>query len=561
MKIWLIGSPNAGKSTLFNRLIGTYRAIITDIPGTTRDIIQHDASIDGIGDVTVLDSPGLDQAEDEMPYLERIIRESDCIVMVVDGKVGMNGRDEAIITLTRRLGKMDKTIVFLNKIDTALNTTKEIALINDYLHLGSKHLVVGSAHHGKIASLLEEIQTILVPESTEPLPWARSTLSSTKKEKSEWSKQDSKPNKKEKKTSDTHHEPDIEYIDADLDDNDDDEDDMDNMQEFIEKKVKDKLPGEVYDEHHIPVAIIGRPNVGKSTLINHLTGKPLSKVSPIPGTTLDYISATIPQGKKTYTLYDTAGIRRKGQIHGLEKIALDKTYSMLKYFQPVVLFLIDGDEGVTKTDRSLMSKITALNLPTIVVINKIDLLDEKQKERLLTAVHEHFGHKDRLFTVGISAKTGEGIVKIWTIINDLRKRAHQPITTAQLNKIVAHAFIVNPPTFPQSKPVKIYYTTQVKAYPPVFMCFINKKNNLAESFENWLENQIRSAGNYKWIPLCFLFKDKKMDTEWYEKHVAKRKKAVKERLKRTPTEKIAAKKKAEERINKRGGLKSPRGKI
>ena len=559
MKIWLIGSPNAGKSTLFNRLIGTYRAIITDIPGTTRDIIQHEASIDGIGDVTVLDSPGLDQAEDELPYLERIIRESDCIVMVVDGKVGMNGRDEAIITLTRRLGKMGQTIVFLNKIDTILNTTKEIALINDYLHLGSKHLVVGSAHHGKIASLLQEIQSILVPGSEAPLPWANTTLSSTKKEKSEWSKKDAKPNKKDKKLSDEKHEVSIEYIDPDLDD--DDEDDIDDMEEFIEKKVKDKLPGEVYDENGIPVAIIGRPNVGKSTLINHLTGKALSKVSPIPGTTLDYISATLPQGKKTYTFYDTAGIRRKGQIHGLEKIALDKTYSMLKYFQPVVLFLIDGDEGVTKTDRSLMSKITALNLPTIVVINKIDLLDDKQKKRLLTAVEEHFGQKDRLFTVGISALTGEGIVKIWTIINDLRKRAHHPITTAQLNKIVAHAFIVNPPTFPQSKPVKIYYTTQVKAYPPVFMCFINKKDNLAKSFENWLENQIRSAGNYKWIPLCFLFKDKKMDTEWYEQHLAKRKKAVKERLKRTPTQKIAAKKKAEERINKRGGLKSPRGKI
>lgn len=155
----------------------------------------------------------------------------------------------------------------------------------------------------------------------------------------------------------------------------------------------------------IPIAIIGRPNVGKSTFLNKVSKKQLSKVSDMPGTTLDYISSELTIKGQDYVLYDTAGIRRKGSIHGLEKIAYDKTYGMLKYYQPIVLFLIDGDEGVTKTDRALMTHILDLHLPTLIVINKIDLLNETQKEKLLTAVREHFGHQDRLFTVGISAAT------------------------------------------------------------------------------------------------------------------------------------------------------------
>lgn len=116
-------------------------------------------------------------------------------------------------------------------------------------------------------------------------------------------------------------------------------------------------------------------------------------------------------------------------MHGLEKIAYDKTYGMLKYYQPIVLFLIDADQGVTKTDRALMGHILDLHVPTLVVINKIDLLDNLQKKKLLTAVQEHFGHKERLFTIGISAKTGQNIDKIRPIVNDLRARSHIPMTT------------------------------------------------------------------------------------------------------------------------------------
>ncbi len=502
-KIWLIGSPNAGKSTLFNRLIGTYRAIITDIAGTTRDIIWHETVLDGIGLVEVLDSPGLDVDENELPYIERIIHESDVIIMVVDYKAGLNSKDGEMISLVRRAGKISQMIVFVNKLDKKADDN-QIALIgSEYAHLGIDHIIFGSAHHGKLGNLHHLFYKFLGQAEQE--------------------------------------------LDEDINEQAETEeeiitDDFDDDLEWEDELLLDKEENHYVKAGKIPIAIIGRPNVGKSTFINHVSNKELSKVSEIPWTTLDYISSELTIKDQDYVLYDTAGIRRKGSIHGLEKIAFDKTYGMLKYYQPVVLFLIDGDEGVTKTDRALMTHILDLHLPTLVVINKIDLLNKLQKEKLLTAVREHFGHQDRLFTVGISAKDGEGIAKIRPIVIDLRKRSHNVLTTGQLNKMISRGFLEKPPTFPHNKVVKVYYTTQVKTYPPIFMSFINKKTHLTQAFKNWLETIVRKGGGYEGIPLHFLFKDKKMDEEGYAKHLAQRKKAIRARLKRTPTEKIAIRK-------------------
>jgi GTP-binding protein len=201
-----------------------------------------------------------------------------------------------------------------------------------------------------------------------------------------------------------------------------------------------------------------------------------------------------------------------------------------------------------------MTHILDLHIPILVVINKIDTLNNLQKEKLLKAVEEHFGHKDRLFTIGISAKTGFNINKIRPIVNDLRARSHVALTTGQLNKTISRAFIAKPPTFPHNKVVKVYYTTQVKSYPPIFMCFINKKPNVTTAFQNWLESVVRKAGGWQGIPLHFLFKDKKMDEDGYAKHLEKRKQAIRARLKRTPKEKIEAKQKAIARATQKRGM-------
>ena len=524
MKIWMIWSQNAGKSTLFNRLIGTYRAIITDIAGTTRDIISHEAIMDGIWPITVMDSPGLDNHENELPYIERIITESDAIIMMVDSRIGMNSKDEEMISMVRRQGKMSQMILFLNKMDKIPHEDALALLLSEYAHLWVEHIAYGSAHHGKTGELMRILHAMLGDPEDD--------------------------NDEEEFDEDGVL---IEYDDEDsptiyeFEDEDEEFDDEDIL-------LLDDVKPAIVQAGTIPIAIIGRPNVGKSTFINQVSNKELSKVSAIPGTTLDYISSEISVKEQDYVLYDTAGIRRKGSIHGLEKIAFEKTYGMLKYYQPIVLFLISGDEGVTKTDRALMSHILDLHIPILVVINKIDTLNNLQKEKLLKAVEEHFGHKDRLFTIGISAKTGFNINKIRPIVNDLRARSHVALTTGQLNKTISRAFIAKPPTFPHNKIVKVYYTTQVKSYPPIFMCFINKKPNVTKAFNNWLDSVVRKAGGWQGIPLHFLFKDKKMDEDGYAKHLEKRKQAIRARLKRTPKEKIEAKQKAIARATQKRGM-------
>ncbi len=526
MTIWLIWSPNAGKSTLFNRLIRTYRAIITDIPGTTRDIIAHEVLFDGIGPVTVMDSPGLDTNENELPYIDRIIRESDCIIMIVDSRIWLNSKDEEMISLVRHHGKIGQMILFLNKMDKAPNEDDLAMILSNYMHLWVEHIVYGSAHHGKTGELMRTIHAML------------------------WTQRDTTD-------SDDDEEDDFDTIDDGFTFDEDEEevsDSDDEEEDELESLLLDDISGRPHTGNATAIAIIGRPNVGKSTFLNQVSNKELSKVSEIPGTTLDYISSEITVKDQNYILYDTAGIRRKGSIHGLEKIAFDKTYWMLRYYQPVVLFLIDGDDGVTKTDRALMTHILDLHLPTLVVINKIDLLNNLQKEKLLTAVREHFGHKDRIFTIGISAKTWFNIAKIRPIVDDIWSRSHVPLTTGQLNKMISREFIAKPPTFPHNKAVKVYYTTQVKAYPPIFMCFINKKKNITKAFENRLESAVRKAGNFQWIPIHFLFKDKKMDEAGYAKHIEKRKQAIRARLKRTPTERIEAKKNAIARASQKRGM-------
>ena len=419
--------------------------------------------MDGIGKVEVLDSPGLDVDENELPYIERIIRESDAIIMVVDHKAGLNSKDEEMISMVRRAGKISQMVVFVNKLDKKPNENQMALISSEYSHWGIDHIIFGSAHHGKTGELMRLLYTMLGTQEQgiqEELEEEEELL--------------------------------LDQEEFNLEDElDDEEFDLEE-----EELLLDQEENHYVKAGKIPIAIIGRPNVGKSTFLNKVSNKELSKVSAIPGTTLDYISSELTLQDQDYVLYDTAGIRRKGSIHGLEKIAFEKTYGMLKYYQPVVLFLIDGDEGVTKTDRALMKHILDLHLPTLVVINKIDLLNNLQKDKLLKAVAEHFGHQDRLFTVGISAKTGFNIEKIRSIVNDIRARSHVTLTTGQLNKMISRGFLEKPPTFPHNKAVKVYYTTQVKTYPPIFMAFINKKPHVTQAFKNWLETIVRKAGNY-----------------------------------------------------------------
>ncbi len=265
MKIGLIGATNAGKSTLFNRLIGQFRAIVTDIHGTTTDIIVHNMQVDGVGNLTFFDSPGLLDFSDEVPFIEKIIKNSDLLLFLIDDTVGISAKDQHILSLIMENNKKNQTFLIVNKLDVKRKANEGDLAISDYFSLGLEKVIWISAKKERNLAELEDAV----------LDYAR-------------------------KRNTTHNEE------------------------------KEELP----EQKGIGIAIVGKPNSWKSTLLNTFVGKQLAKVEDKLGTTRDYLVWEFKSQGKRYTVYDTAGIRKKGKTHGIEKIAYDKTVKMLEFTRP-----------------------------------------------------------------------------------------------------------------------------------------------------------------------------------------------------------------------------------
>ena len=281
MIIGLVGATNVGKSTLFNRLIGQFRAIVTDIPGTTRDILYHKTSLDGIGETIFADSPGLFDFTDERPLIQKIIDQSDLLLFMIDDTVGITAKEQQIAEYITQKNKKNNTIVLINKIDKKRKESQTDLAVSDYYHMGFGDMLGISA---KTKRNLPELQDLIIKKSY--------FLSEEKKAASA-------------------------------------------AQQFQNMTGENK---------GIPIAILGKPNAGKSTLLNKLVGQNLSKVENVAGTTRDYVVGSFSLAKKLYTIYDTAGIKKKASMHGIEKIAYEKTMDMLEYIRPVVIFVIDATE-------------------------------------------------------------------------------------------------------------------------------------------------------------------------------------------------------------------------
>jgi len=443
MKIGLVGSTNVGKSTLFNRLIGQFRAIVTDIPGTTRDIIQHETQIDDIGRVTFLDSPGLHDFSEEQPLIQQIINESDLILFVIDDSVGITAKEQQIFEYITKKNKKQKTLLVINKIDIK-HKEKEYDLVrNDYYHLGFNYVVGISAKKWRN---LEDLKDMIT--------------------------------KKALKT------------------------------QLIQEWWED-LQGEWFDtknESGTHIAIIGKPNAGKSTLLNTLMKKTIAKVENKPGTTRDYVAWRFMLNKKKYIVYDTAGIRKKGKIHGIEKIANDKTLEMLKYIRPIIIFMIDATEGISHRDMTLIQEVNNLALPMIVCLNKTDLLNEKQAKFLEKQSKAILDFAKYMPIFQISALTKKWVKDIFTVISKMKKEAEKRIETSELNDIMGKEFITRPPRFPKNKACKILYITQVDINAPTFMAFVNHKERANFAFKRRIENSIRKHFDFFWTPIVIRFK-------------------------------------------------------
>jgi GTPase len=472
--VGVLWRTNVGKSTLFNRLLGTFRAIVTDIPGTTREIIAEDTTLVGFP-VTLLDSPGLADFEEEIPFLERIIASSDVLLFVGDGKMGRSAQDDHIAHMILSSGKKQQTIVIVNKLDGKIyGRDNEMALAEWREYWFETLVAVSAQQHEGLEHLSDVLYAHCLPLRPEVGEVARGRDHGADGD-GQWKA----------------------YWD--------------------ENWVSD---GTTSDEDGwasvLPLVIIGRPNTGKSTLLNTLVGEELSVVSPVAGTTLDYISAQMDYEGQDIRVYDTAGMRKKGKIVHLEKIAYEKTMSLVEYIKPVVVVLCDLTEWLTHRDKTLLGELIDKGMPVILACNKIDCFSPREKDHALAHLKRNLPFH-WIPVVPISAQQRIGLAPLMRHIIATYQHATTRLQTAVLNKILQDARVRTPPRFPKNKICKRKYITQIDTNPPTFMMSVNNEEYANFSFRSWCENVIRKHTPFWGVPLRFVFQGKK-DASPFLKH-------------------------------------------
>jgi GTP-binding protein len=445
----LVGRPNVGKSTLFNRIVGQRRAIVEDIPGTTRDRLYGDAEWNGVffsvvdtGGFEIVESRKQRRSQDQPAPLstasagfveeirqqaEMAIAEADVIVLLVDVLDGLTAADEDVSDVLRRSNK--PVLVAPNKAD---NEERQQAAIEFYaLGLGEVYPI--SALHGiGIGELLDEVVSAL------PV---------------------------------TEEEEEVEAL---------------------------------------RIALVGRPNVGKSSLLNKLLGEERAIVSAIPGTTRDAVDTYLTWEGQPVLLIDTAGIRRRGRIErGIEK------YSVLRAMKAiartdVVILLLDAQDLVTAQDAHVAGYILEEMRSIVVVVNKWDLIakDTYTMDAYTKQIRADLKFLDYVPVLYISALTGQRVHKVLPLATQVYQERVARIPTGELNRLVEDAAIRHPAPHKAGKRLKFYYATQAGVDPPTFVFFVNDKRLVHFSYERYLENQIRRRYSYLGTPLRLVFRSR-----------------------------------------------------
>ena len=446
----IVGRPNVGKSTLFNRLVGSRRAIVGDEPGITRDRIYGDVEWTG-RKLRVVDTGGIVPDDQQLIPAEifrqaRVaLEEADAIVMVVDGRTELASPDIDLARLLLRTGK--PLLLAVNKADTPqLEPYAE-----EFRRLGIKELFPISAENGNgIAELLDHVFEVM-PAHEAPI--------------------------EEEAPPQQEHEPQNEDEQA-------------------------EIPRETR------VAIIGRPNVGKSTLLNALTGTSRAIVSPVAGTTRDAVDEMVERDGLEYRFIDTAGIRRKGKTELMaEKLSVVMARKHLEAAD-VALMLIDATEGVTASDATIAGYAHESGRSVIIVINKWDLVTDKRtdgKPPAERAVYEEQVRRHLKFlsyapVLFVSATTGRNLDKLFSTLELVARERRKRIGTGEMNRFLSRVDFERA-SVPMAKRVKILYMTQAGVSPPTFILFTDRAVKLHFSYQRFLENQIRAAFGFVGTPI------------------------------------------------------------
>ena len=473
----ICGRPNVGKSTLFNRLTKSRRSIVGDEPGITRDRIYGE--VEWMGHVArIVDTGGIVPDDEELIPSEIFLQakvaleEADAVVMVVDGRTELASPDIELARLLIRSGK--PLFLAVNKIDTeAMEAAAE-----NFRTLGISNLYsISSEHALGIGDLLDALWEVL--------PWPEKTAEQIAAEEAE------------------DEFPELDDFNPDADPDAETED---------EKQAVHRTHGE-YEQRETSVAIIGRPNVGKSTLLNALTGTSRAIVSPIAGTTRDAVDEAIEYEGMTLRFVDTAGIRRKGKTEEMaEKLSVVMARRHLEAAD-VALLIIDANEGVTSSDAHIGGYAHESGRSVIIIVNKWDMVTTGRTDGKPPADRQIFEtqvrnvlkylHYAPIIFLSAMQRTNLHLVlsKVKLVAAERRKR----VTTGQMNRFLERVDFQRAPV-PMAKRVKIYYMTQAAVAPPTFVLFTDRDIKLHFSFERFLENQIRDSFGFEGTPIWFKIK-------------------------------------------------------
>ncbi len=444
-KVAILGRPNVGKSSLFNRLARRRDAITSDVSGTTRDLKKNVVTISEDREFELIDTGGIDESDALFSKVAemsmRAAEEADVILYMVDGKTLPEEEDRQLFYRLQALGKPIALIV--NKID---NDREEQERFWEFVEFGAEAIFpISVSHNRKLTPLYQWLEQYIPPVEKSAAPL---------------------------------------QADEDL-----------SLEQLLEAREEPEA-----EEKKIKVAILGRPNVGKSSLLNALLGEERAVVSEVAGTTIDPVDETIVHDDYEITFVDTAGIRRRSKILGIEKYALGRTEKMLEEAD-IAILIIDATVGVTELDERIAGLIDKYRLGALIVVNKWDIRGEKEYKEAIQEIRDElkFLHYAPILTV--SAKTKQRVQRILDQIVAIYRRYTRRIPTSKLNEVIQYAIRRHHVPSHHGQVVRIKFATQFASKPPRIALVVNKPELLHFSYKRYLANVLREQFDFEGVPL------------------------------------------------------------
>ena len=429
----IVGRPNVGKSTLFNKLIGRRLSIVEDTPGVTRDRIYADAEW-LTHSFTLIDTGGIEPASEDIIAVqmrrqaELAVETADVIVFLVDGREGMTAADEEVAAMLRRSNK--PVVLAVNKLDAP----KFNDAIYEFYALGLGDPIIISAGQGLgLGDMLDEVCAHFPAEAAEE------------------------------------------------------------------------------GEHPLNIAVVGKPNVGKSSLVNAILGEERCIVSNIPGTTRDAVDTLFTLDGTPYVLVDTAGIRRKRAVEDetIERYSVIRSLAAVRRAD-VVLIVVDAEQGLSEQDVKIAGYVHEEGKPSVLVVNKWDLIekDTNTMNKFKKDMQVDLAFMDYVPFLFISARTGQRVNRLLGLARESYEQSVRRITTGTLNDIVNEAVSMTEPPAMSGKRLKIYYATEVSVQPPTFVIFVNDESLVHFSYKRYMENYFRKTFGFQGTPIKIIFRDR-----------------------------------------------------